>query len=128
LFRPIEKLVLGALALALAVGIVATVAGGVLHGNRRISCGEGNDDCIAYHNYGWPWEWRTSMPDERLDRLIDNSDRNFFSVNEDGYSTGWFLSNLIAWFAVALTAKVLIVLIGWGVSRLLVKPKGASSA
>ena len=123
----IEKAILPAVAIALVVAIAATVASGIIHRERRITCGEGMEDCISYHNYGWPWQWRTSMPDDRLDRQIQNSDGGFFSINEDGYSVGWLLSTVSVWFTIALALEAVAGLTAWVVSRLLIEQGGASS-
>ena len=124
---PIQKAILLGLAFALAVGISATVAGGVLHKHERIWCLEGGTDCVRYHNYGWPWAWRTSMPDRALDLLIENSDRGFFSINEHGYSPGWFLFSLTVWFAIVLASEAVVAMILGLTSRLLFKRKAASA-
>jgi hypothetical protein len=68
------------------------------------------------------------MPDELLESHIQNSDRNFFSLNEHGFSLGWFLFTATVWFTIALTAEAALALTGWGVSRLLVKRKRSSRA
>jgi len=67
------------------------------------------------------------MPDDRLDRQIQNSDGGFFSINEDGYSVGWLLSTVSVWFTIALALEAVAGLTAWVVSRLLIEQGGASS-
>jgi hypothetical protein len=112
---------LWAVAVALAIGVAATGASAIFHSVERRTCVEGNNDCAAYHNYGWPWEWASSAPDWVIQRTLENSECGSFCYNEEGYSGGIFLFTTAMWTLAALVAEGLLAVIAYGVVRLLVR-------
>jgi hypothetical protein len=116
-----------ALALALIIGITATVVGAILHSEERRTCNEGSNGCVDYQEHGWPWAWRSGAPDWVIERQIQNTDSRFFSFNDSGLAPGMFLFILTCWFFVIVIGEVILALITWGLWRVLGRIKHASS-
>lgn len=123
-----EKKLLWAVLTALAIGVAATSAGALFHRVEQRTCVEGNNDCAAYHDYGWPWEWAASAPDWVIQRNLENSECGPFCYNEEGYSGGIFLFTTAMWTLTALVAKGIVAVIAYGVGRVLFRRKRVTSA
>jgi hypothetical protein len=117
-----------ALAIALIVGVALTVAGALVHSEERRTCNEGNNGCVNYDVHGWPWEWRSDGPNWVLERQIQNSDPNFFSMNEGGLAPGVFIFIALMWFFAITAAEAAVGLSIWTVRSLLSIRSRASPA
>lgn len=87
--------------MAAVVALLATAAGGLYQRDYgEADCNY--QPCRTFHEYGWPWAWRTDLPSERIQDDIS------WGYNQEGYAPWVFAFTTFVWFA----AAVLLVLAG----------------
>ena len=109
-----------AIVVALVIGIIATVLGGVIHEEPRgiVDCSTG--PCTYYYERGWPFPWITNAPGW-LTAVIEDNGGNF-AYGENGLAELTFVVTVLMWFFVALPIQALLIFIGSFVWRFLRRP------
>ena len=97
---PVWRIVLPVAIAAGALALIATSVGGWYQHDGVRDCDY--VPCRTFHEYGWPWAWRTDEPPERIQHEIR------WGYNEDGYTPWVFGFTVVTWFTVL--APLLLVL------------------
>jgi len=110
------RVLLIAAAVAIFVGIVTTIAGGLLIRDHSWCDCTANPN-VYYGMYGWPIEWRTNAPYRMIEAT--EADRGIWGYNREGFSFGRFamVSLFFAASVVAVEVAGLGVWWAWRSSR-----------
>lgn len=84
---------------AVVLALIATIVGGWYQHDGVRDCNY--VPCRIFHEYGWPWAWRTDEPPERIQSDIR------WGYNEDGYALWVFGFTVVTWF-IAMTPLTLV--------------------
>ena len=97
------RVLLIAAAVALFVGVAATVAGGILVQSGSVTDCSPNP-CVRYKAYGWPLKWRTNTPWHGIQTT--GMDRGIFGYNREGFSFGMFATVTLFFAAPVVAVEV----------------------
>ena len=90
-------------AIAVSIGLVTTIAGGLLVRSGSW-CDSTANPTMCYGEYGWPIEWRTKAPYRMIEAT--GADLGIWGYNREGFSFGRFATVTLFFAAPVVAVEV----------------------